>query len=361
MNHELRTPLNHIIGFSDLIRSGAILENISDYADIIHKSSHNLLEIIEGIFELAVVEQSEIKLRLKTFKCLDLFISNKSELTEILEISGKKDHIELSFNADRALLLKNITSDKNKINQVLINLFKNAVKFTKSGKIEFGMQMDKPGILTFYVQDTGIGIPESKHEIVFEFFRQADDSYTREFGGVGIGLAISKKIAEVMNGSLTLESQPGAGSKFIFTIPVLVSQNVTAPVVDERKKVSPPVLQGKKVLIAEDDPVCINLMRIFLAGTGITIIEASNGKEAVERIDSNPDIILMDLNMPLLDGYEATRIVKSKKPNLPIIAVTAYALSSDKHKAMEAGCDGIISKPVDQRLLFGELKKHLLS
>ncbi len=359
MNHELRTPLNHILGFSDLMRSGAILENIVDYADIIHKSSQNLLEIIESIFELALAEQSEIKLRLQTFKCLDLFLSNKSVLNEILEISGKKDQIELVFNADKELLLQNITTDKNKINQVLINLFKNAVKFTKSGKIEFGLKMEEPGWLAFYVEDTGIGIPENKHEIIFEFFRQADDSQTRDYGGVGIGLAISKKIAEVMNGSLSLESIPKKGSRFCFKIPIVMSNFEDIQLDDYHKEIIIPKFQGKTIILAEDDPASTVLIKKYLANTGVKLIEAVNGKEVIEKLNTNPDAILMDLNMPIMDGYVATRIVKLKNPGIPVIAITAYALSADKTKATEAGCDSIMSKPVEKKILFGELNKYL--
>jgi len=359
MNHELRTPLNHILGFSDLMRSGAILENMPDYANLIYNSSQNLLEIIESIFELALVEQSEIKLRLQTFKCLDMFLSNKSVLNEILEISGKKDQIELVFIADKQLLLQNITTDRNKINQVLINLFKNAVKFTKSGKIEFGMKTEEPGWLVFYVGDTGIGIPENKHKIIFEFFRQADDSYTREYGGVGIGLAISKKIAEVMNGTLSLESLPNKGSKFYFKIPVALPSFGNAQIDEYVKEIIIPKLQGKTILIAEDDPLSTELIKKYLANTGVELIEATNGKEAIKKLKANPDAILMDLHMPIMDGYTATRIIKSKKPHIPVIAITAYALSTDKNKAIEAGCDGVISKPIEQRILFGELQKLL--
>jgi PAS domain S-box-containing protein len=359
MNHELRTPLNHIIGFSDLMRSGTILENVSDYAEIIHRSSQNLLEIIESIFELAVAEQSDIKLRLQTIKCLELFISNKSVLNEVMEISGKKDQIELIFNADKELLLQTITTDTNKVNQVLINLFKNAVKFTHTGKIEFGLISEKPGWLTFYVEDTGIGIPENKQKIIFEFFRQADDSHTREYGGVGIGLAISLKIAEVMRGTLDVESVPGKGSRFNFRIPATISTVDDSPE-DLQDTFSLPDFSGKKIIIAEDDPMSMELIKKYLMGSNLTIIDAINGKEVVENFDDRVDLILMDLNMPVMDGYMATKAVKEMKSGLPVLALTAYALSSDKIKAREAGCDSIISKPVDKRILIEELKKYLL-
>jgi PAS domain S-box-containing protein len=361
MNHELRTPLNHILGFSDLLRSGAILEQVIDYSNVIYKSGQNLLEIIEDIFELAIAEQSEIKLRQQTFKCLELFLSNKSVLTEILEISGKKDQIDLVFNVDKELLLQNITTDKNKINQVLINLFKNAVKFTNSGKIEFGLKEEEPGWLTFYVEDSGIGIPEDKHEIVFEFFRQADDSHTRKYGGIGIGLAISKKIAEVMNGSLSLESIPEKGSRFCLKIPVAISNFEDIQIKDYHKEIIIPKLHGKTILIAEDDHSSVVLIKNYLANTGAKLIEAANGKEVIEKLNMHPDVILMDLNMPIMDGYAATRIVKSKNRGIPVIAVTAYALSADKTKAIDAGCDSIISKPVEQNILFSELNKFLLT
>lgn len=233
------------------------------------------------------------------------------------------------------------------------------MKFTKTGKIEFGLKTEEPRWLVLYVSDTGIGIPEEKHIIIFEFFRQADDSHTREYGGVGIGLAISKKIAEVMNGTLSLKSEPGIGSTFYFRIPVEMGYFRNAQMNDNKKDLSFPTLEGKTILIAEDDPASMILIKKYLAITGVQLIETVNGKEAIDNLDKNPDLILMDLKMPIVDGYTATRVIKSQRPDIPIIAITAYALSSDENKATEAGCDGIISKPVDQQILFGELLKYI--
>jgi CheY-like chemotaxis protein len=279
-------------------------------------------------------------------------------LNEILKISGKKDQIELIFNADKELLIQNITADWTKINQVLINLFKNAVKFTKSGKIEFGLRKIDSGWLSFYVKDTGIGIPEDKHEVVFEFFRQLDDSDTREYGGVGIGLAISKRIAEVLRGSLRVESIQGKGSTFYFNVPVTLTNTDTQSKGDNRE-ISMLNLYGKTIIIAEDDPLSTELIKEYLSNTDVKIIEATNGKEVTEKLNLNPDVILMDLNMPVMDGYTATRLVKSKRPDIPVIAITAYALSTDQNKAKEAGCDSIISKPVEINILYEELRNHL--
>ena len=358
MNHELRTPLNHILGFSDLIQSGINQEDAAEYAGIIHKSGQYLLEIIEDIFELVVVEKSGAKLRKETFKCLDLFLINKSSLTEIRDTYGKKDQIALSFSPDNRLLTNFLTADKNKINQVLVNLFKNAVKFTNSGEIEFGFQMKKPGWITFYVRDTGIGIAEDKHELIFEFFRQGDDSNTRIYGGIGIGLAIAKKIAELMDGSLSLKSEPGKGSIFYFTFPAEMT-TMYSEGTDLTKLSTVPVLEGKLVLIVEDDPLSMNLIRTFVKSSGAKVIESFNGKEAIEKLDEHPDIILMDLYMPVMDGFQATQIIKSRQPEIPIIAVTAYALIKDRSEALSAGCDSIVSKPVDKEILFGELTKFL--
>jgi len=358
MSHELRTPLNHIMGFSDLMQSGIDLENTVEYAGIINKSGHHLLNMIEDIFELAITESSGIKLRNETFKILDLFLINRSALTEIRDASGKKDQIELVFSPDNELIKKQIIADKNKIAQVLTNLFSNAVKFTQSGTIEFGFHQNTPGSITFFVRDTGIGIPKNQHALIFDFFRQGDDSHTRIYEGIGIGLAISKKIIDVMDGSLNFESEPGKGTTFYITLPVKID---TSSVQNAELILQPnfPVFAGSVILIVEDDAVSMNLIKTFVINTGATVVEANNGKEAIDKMIANPDLILMDLFMPVMDGYESTRIIKSKYPDIPVIAVTAYALSKDKSKAFAAGCDSIISKPVNKEILFGELTKYL--
>ncbi len=218
MNHELRTPLNQIIGFSQLIKMNPV--NAEEYIDNILRGSNHLLEMFEDILNLALAEQSMISIRNNKFVLKDLFEENSLELSEIVHKAGKNNNIKVLCNSNEQLLSQSITSDISKINQVLINLFKNAVKFTESGFVEFGILSDSEGWLTFYVKDSGIGIKKDKHDIIFDFFRQVDDSSTRKFGGIGIGLAISKKIVEVLKGSLNLISEPGVGSTFSFSIPV---------------------------------------------------------------------------------------------------------------------------------------------
>jgi len=220
MNHELRTPLNHILGFSELIQSGVMQEDNQSFAASIYSSGKNLLALIEDVFDLALADQGNVRLRLQTFLIMDHFMENKSSFDQILQSSGKADHIKLIFKPDTKLLSMYLTVDRSKVNQVLINLFKNAVKFTNSGTIEFGFKSSSPGKLTFYIKDTGIGIPKEKQSIIFDFFRQGDDTPTRVYGGIGIGLAISLKISKILKGELSVVSEPEKGSAFYLTVPV---------------------------------------------------------------------------------------------------------------------------------------------
>jgi len=223
MNHELRTPLNHILGFSELIMSNVAPEDNSSFASSIQISGQSLLSIIEGVFDLALVEQAHIQLRNQTFSLMDHFMENKASFDNILRTSAKHEQIQLVFRPDTQWLSSYVTADRSKINQVLTNLFKNAVKFTHKGTIEFGFKIENESNLVLYIKDTGIGIPKEKQSIIFDFFRQGDDSYTKEYGGIGIGLAIAKKISEILRGKLNVVSMPGQGSTFSLSIPVELS------------------------------------------------------------------------------------------------------------------------------------------
>lgn len=227
MNHELRTPLHHIIGFSELIMSEVATEDNISFAQSINSSGHSLLTIIEDIFDLALFEQSNIKLRNQTFSIIDQFMESKASFDNILRASAKQDQIQLIFRPDTQWLSSFITADRSKINQVLTNLFRNAVKFTNRGTIEYGYSIDSKSNITFYIKDTGIGIPEGKQDIIFDFFRQGDDDIKRMYDGIGIGLSISQKIAKILNGELTVVSVPGEGSTFSLTIPVELSEMST--------------------------------------------------------------------------------------------------------------------------------------
>jgi len=223
VNHELRTPLNHILGFSDLILSGNDYEDAKIFANDIQASGKDLLTIIEDVFDLVLAEEAKIKIRKQSFRLTDHFLENKLSFENILQSSGKEDQIALIFKPENKTLSGNYIADKSKINQVLVHLFKNAVKFTSRGTIEVGYRILNDTQLIYYIKDTGIGIAKEKLSVIFDFFRQGDDTLTRAYGGLGIGLAISLRITKLLNGSLTVESEQGIGSTFYFAVPVEVS------------------------------------------------------------------------------------------------------------------------------------------
>ena len=223
MNHELRTPLTHILGFSELIMSGVAMEENINFASSIQSSGQNLLSIIEGVFDLALMDNTKIKINNQTFSIMDHYMEIKASLDHIVRTSANQSHINLVFRPDTHWLSSYITADRGKINQILTNLFKNAVKFTHQGTIEFGFSVENESVVRYFVRDTGIGIPEEKQGIIFDYFTQVDDSYTRVYGGIGVGLTISQKIAKILQGELNVKSKPGQGSTFSLTLPVELS------------------------------------------------------------------------------------------------------------------------------------------
>lgn len=226
VNHELRTPLNHILGFSELIKSGVEPDDARSFANDIQTSGKNLMTIIEDVFDLALAEEAKIKIRKQSFRLMDQCRENKASFENILQTSGKEDQINLIFKPENKSLSGYYLADKSKINQVLVHLFKNAIKFTSSGTIEVGFKVKDDNQLIYYIKDTGIGIPAEKLSVIFDFFRQGDDTLTRAYGGLGIGLAISLRISRLLNGSLTVESEQDKGSIFYFAVPVEISEKV---------------------------------------------------------------------------------------------------------------------------------------
>lgn len=362
MSHELRTPLHHILGFSELLKTNSPNEESERYASIIHSSGSNLLEIVEDVFSLALAEQSEINIRKDTFRGIDLYMQHKALLEEILESSAKQSKIELHFLPGMDFLDQYLIADKSKITQVLLNLLKNAVKYTSTGRITYKVQRSTANELLFSVSDTGIGIPANKQQIIFEFFRQADDSHTRTFGGIGIGLAISQRIANILGGNITLESKPGEGSTFHFRVPVDATKSINRTEQQKPKPSPVPDLSGKCLLVAEDDPISLNLIKKILKPTHARLLVAENGKTALEHLQQTPtvDLVLMDIKMPVMDGHTATRSIRLSHPNIPVIALTAHALYSEKKKALQAGCESVITKPINRNILFSILQKQLL-
>jgi PAS domain S-box-containing protein len=363
MSHELRTPLNAIIGFSDLMKDDISKEEIDSFAMTIHKSGRHLLGLIEEIFDISLIEAGEIKLQFDEYEVNDL-------LNEIFAVISReqillgKNSIKLRINIPANGSKVRISIDQKRFKQILVNLLKNALKFTKEGHIEYGFTFEHingNGFLKFYVKDTGIGIAKDKQQLIFDQFRQADDSLTRTYGGTGLGLSISKKLVEILGGEIWVESETGKGSTFFFTLPSDKIISVPVNPVSAVSDIPEYDFSGKKLLLAEDDDPSFLLLKAMLRKTGIEIIRAKNGIEAVSlsRSESNISLILMDINMPEMNGYEATKIIKAEKPAIPVIAQTAYSISGDKERTIESGCDDYISKPIKKQELFRLIQKYI--
>ncbi len=360
MNHELRTPLSHIIGFSSLIPDITDDSRIKELGKLMNQSGLSLLSIIEDIFELALLEQSEVRLREDKVFLRDIFFDIKNISKTTLEASSKIDKIEFKYIISPEIVTELVIADKSKVIQVISNIIKNAVKFTDKGRITVGFSLKSNNILSISVKDTGIGIAKEKQNILFDFFRQIDDSHTRQFSGVGIGLAISKKIAKAMRGDIFVNSQLGSGSEFIFEFPVkpFNPENLDDIIGEEEFALNS---KGETILIVEDEVVSLEMIEMILSKVGYKTLLAQNGLQAVEICkDTNPDLILMDLKMPVLDGFEATKILRDMGITTPIIAFTAYSFGEEVKRAMESGCNGVIIKPVNKNNLLqsiGEILK----
>ncbi len=359
MNHELRTPLNHIMGFSQLITTTEDISEIKDCANHIYHSGEALLKMIQDIFDLALAEQSIMRPRPQSVKCFDHFFDNKANLEDIFESSGKQGKVELIFSPDLAALRKTVFIDVGKVNQVLNNLFRSAVKFTHSGKIEFGFELLPEDSIRYFVNDTGIGIPPEKQEIIFDFFRQADDSNARIYGGVGIGLAISKKVTEVMKGKLMLKSEEGIGSRFCLEVPCSKPDQIDADASKTKSKY--PDYSACTILLVEDDLTSMAVTRNIIEMTGARILEATNGRTAIDLVEENPGIsaILMDLMMPDLDGYQTTQMIKNKYPEIPILALSAHLKVGEDDRQRYNKFDALITKPINKEILFLELSQQM--
>jgi len=249
------------------------------------------------------------------------------------------------------------------LKQVLINLLRNALKFTEKGYIEFGITEIKDAdnkYFQFYVKDTGIGIDKKNHEAIFNIFRQIDDTHTRKFGGMGLGLSLAKKTIEILGGKIWVESEPDKGSTFYFTLPVQEDKNKKDNNSEDKAITMGKDFSGKTILIAEDEQSNFDFLKILLTRMNIKVLWAKDGLEAVQLCETDPSInlVLMDIKMPRLNGYDATKLIKSKRPDLPIVAQTAYAMISDQQEAEQSGCDEYLSKPLKINQIIEILEKY---
>lgn len=360
MSHELRTPLNGIIGFSELLDKNTPPDQVEVYSNNILDCGKSLLSIIEDIFDLALLETETLNINTQSFKIFEIYLYNKTFIEDLLIKSGKSNDIELTYNPDEYIMDYFIESDKFKINQVLANLIKNAVKFTEKGNIELGFYSKDQKNITFYLKDTGIGIAPEHKDLIFDIFRQVDEGNEKSYGGTGIGLTISKMIAKALGGDLTLESEEGEGSTFYFTFPILHSKEIPVSnkkeIKEEENKLD---LSHIKILIVEDEEINLFLLESILEEYNPQIIKAENGLEAVIKFHENQDldIILMDIKMPMLDGFEATKKIRETNSSVPIIALTAYSYNEEIEKIKSCGFNSYIPKPYNKSELLSAIQE----
>lgn len=353
ISHEIRTPMNGIIGFAELLkRPNLSLEKQREFVAVIEQSSKRMLNILNDIIDLSKIDAGMVSVEENEVNINRIFEELKEQFEK--EIADKNLYFEcyLEMHDEEAI----ISTDSNKLKQILSNLLRNAIKFTHSGGIKTGYRIEGE-YLHCYVEDTGIGIPEEYHQIIFDRFRQVQESTARQYEGAGIGLTICKAFVELLEGKIWVESGRNAtGTTFHFTIPY----KPLKPKKTMEKTGGLVINKPITILIVEDDEKSAQLLAEMFANDPVTLYIATDGKQAVEFVQNNRiDLILMDLKMPEMDGFEATRIIRTQFPHLPIIAQTAYTFSDERKKAFEAGCNEYISKPISINKLYEVINRYI--
>ncbi|PIV93323.1 MAG: hypothetical protein COZ17_10605 [Flavobacteriaceae bacterium CG_4_10_14_3_um_filter_33_47] len=358
MSHEIRTPMNAIMGFSSLLADTFDDKTkLQKYSEIIKQRSHDLLDIINDILDISKIESGQLSVNHHVCDLKALFAELQTFFVEYQNRMGKQ-HIKFSLHAFNDTDQHLIYTDKVKLKQIFINLISNAFKFTNTGSIMGGCKLDDNKKAVFYISDTGIGIPFDKQQIIYERFSQLQQN-SEVNAGTGLGLSIAKGLVSLLGGELFLESEPGKGSTFFFSFPYKTVQPL-----EENSSTSKLSkfhnLINKTILIVEDDIYNAEYLKEILTHCGVHVVHTSLGKEAVEISLKQPlDLVLMDIRLPDLNGYETTIKIKELKPLIKVIAQTAYAMEDETQKAMDAGCMDYISKPIHKDHLLTLISKHL--
>lgn len=362
MSHEIRTPMNHILGGLDLLLDPDITnDEKEEFHGIIKNSSNQLLNLIDDIIDVSQLDAGQIEIKKENFE-LKLFLEELVE--DIDKYTFEKGHLDFQINTSaHQKSIDNVYADQVRLKQVLFSLISNAYKFTENGSVEVGYERISENMLQFYVSDTGIGIPEDSEKIIFEQFRQIDYEHTREYEGAGLGLTIAKGMVELMGGNIWVESELGKGSTFYFSV------NIKPPKLKKPQMQSRPAdtvgsaidWSDKTILIVEDEEMNYQYLKTVLRKTHANVLWAENGLIGVNMAKKNEvHLILMDIQMPEMNGYESTRQILDNKPKIPIIAQTAHALKEEKSKCFEVGAIDYMSKPLNRKKLLELISKHIL-
>ncbi|MCG8700305.1 MAG: ATP-binding protein, partial [Bacteroidales bacterium] len=356
ISHEIRTPMNGIVGFAELVTRPELNDQMKkSYVNLIKQSSEQLVRIIDDIIDISKIESNLIELKNEDFN-LNKLISDTEILFQRSLGNARNTALKLMVNKPMSDDDAMVKGDKMRIQQVLNNLLNNAIKYTPDGSIEFGYQIEKDMVL-FSVRDTGIGIPQSKQDVIFGHFRQVDEGHTRKFGGTGLGLSISKGLVNLMGGDIWFNSTKGEGSSFYFTIPYIRVKSKVG-VSESTHNITGYNWEGKTILVAEDDKLNFEFIKAILTPTMATVVRASNGSQVIKLCNTVAcDIILMDIRLPIYNGLEATKRIREKGITTPIIAQTAYAYEDDRNKCLAAGCDDYITKPIRKDLMLRKIDR----
>ncbi len=367
MSHEIRTPMNAIVGFSRLALETELDRKQHEYLTSIRNAGENLVTLISDILDFSKIEAGKLTLEEHPYDPQEVLDEVGRLFRTDLRRKGLKFEVN-NYLSDHADFPDSgmVVGDPLRLQQVMVNLVGNALKFTEEGAISVQAEVEKAAppnglVLRFHVRDTGIGISNDQKSRLFESFEQAETSTTRRYGGTGLGLTICRRLVQLMGGEIDVSSQQGEGSDFTFTIKVFNDIADSRPIrQDKRNRVRSGYLRGRRILVAEDNPINQQLASEFLRRIDAQVEIAANGREAVARITENTyDAVLMDIHMPELDGLEATRIVREQGIDIPIIAVSADALAERRGTALDAGCNGYVTKPIDFDTLLQELAIHL--
>lgn len=364
MSHEIRTPIGAILGFTDLLKNpDNTSEENASYTGIVERNSQQLLRLIDDILDLSKVEAGKMSIEQVEFSLSDLI----ADFASVMKLKAGERGIDFILTLESPIPGR-IGSDPVRLKQIMNNLVGNALKFTERGFVELSLGYQEPQ-LTLTVRDTGVGISEEQRQKLFRAFAQADSSTTRRFGGTGLGLVLSRRLAEALGGGLKLTaSAPGAGSTFTATVLVkpvtgteLVSEKtLTVRTARSALTVTTQALRGMKVLVVEDSPDNQTLIETYLRATGAEIRTANDGLEGREMaLREHFDVVLMDVQMPRLDGHTATRSLRQARYGQPIIALTAHAMKEERVRCFESGFTDFLTKPLQRDLLIQVLSRYL--
>lgn len=359
LSHEIRTPMNAILGFSSLLKVPSIgTEERNEYINLISRSGNQLLRLIEDMIDISKIEAKQLKTFPRNFDVVsELYQIRDSLIQEKKTVN--KEHLKLILTIPSGFDSLMVYTDQSRFMQIFSHLVGNAIKFTEKGFVEFGFCFTARKTVQFFVKDTGIGFNHMFKDVIFERFRQVNESSTRLYGGTGIGLALSKSLVELLGGEIFVESEQSHGSLFYFEFQL---EKILAPEELETTKMSCttyPDLKGKHILIAEDSDYCYEYIQKLLNYTGVTVTRVKNGKEALDYMGLSPaiDLVFIDIQMPEMDGYKITPYIKKSDPFVPVVALTSFSNEDEQNHCLAVGCTDCIAKPVTEKNLFSVLNR----